>query len=1314
MSIGGVPGPGPFRGLLPYDEGSAGSFFGRGDDTAALLEQTGLDGARVTALTGESGSGKTSLVRAGLTPALARKGVQVLYLGGYQSLDQEVLQAASRAGAEAPAAGESAVNYLVRVARASRAGTVLILDHLETVLDPPGPALAELGALLAAAANAAGPRLRFLLVVESAFFHRLDALHAATGFAPLPGTWRELPRLTATQVTEIFEQTALQTGTFFESGLAAIVGADVTRDRACLPLDLQLVARSVMDLRLTSIRRYERAGGAGLLLHSYFERALAEAGGGPARRLLLDLATLRAEQPPEALAERIRAPRQKVDAALAAFAARGLVSKRQGDRTDLYALSHLGLAERIEGFAAADAARARDARRALRRRVVAGSRLSLPEIRAVRMRLGGGLSSEEESVVTRSIRRAAIHLGLGVVLVVGLVTALYFELRSSYTLDFEPGGSSPNSRVVVRSGRRGLSFLNFLPASPPFGSIIADTGFAATSVAQELSARVAEGRASGNLERRAPVPSWLRAVIDGLRPVPRGVALVLLGDPNGVLSLKQAFAEPASRREALEALAVIGTGRAGEDEILGAALAASSSPEVRRRGVEVAAAIDRHIGQGKGSHASILRAALADPAFEVRNAVLRECATLEPGTAASILSVALAEKDPASRRLAEKALLDLAARAPAAAADAVRLALRSTDAFARRAGLGLLEQITARAPREAAAVLTQIVADEKAPEEARIAALQHLRRSGVPATKLQPQLEKAVGPEASPRLRAAALPLYVRLLDPVKAEEMAAAESRGSSSARATGAAVWGALAAKQPDAAAKALKAFINDSSPEVRMEAARSLGYLKRDGAPLISKALLDPNADVQRAAIDAAVTLSAVQPYAAPELLGRSLATARPGMRRPIIEALGRIGQERPQSAIAPLARAYKTGDASTRAACAATFCALARRNPALASPYLRLAARDDDREVRTAAASCVANLAEGDPKGAARIATDLALADEPSVRAAAAASLGSLAARARELTLPPLIKLLQDPDRAVRAAAAEGLGAYGKARAPLGRRADEVERGLAALLGEPNAEDRLLAVRTAARNGLPGLLRQAASDADDTIRLEAVTAAASLTPPALEVLQRAAEDRSSAVRAEAVKRLAGVSGAGARQVLPIFEVMLRSGDPATRRAGVVALGDMADASEAVTRLLTEILRKPGESVRAAAVDALGRIATRDPIHTTALLEQALLDPAHDVRMAAIRGLGAAWSRRRPPAELAAVLEGSETDSARRLVALEALVAQARSGQHQALARQALTRIAEKGPPLARLAAQVGRAFIDGQPAEMHAFLETLLGG
>jgi hypothetical protein len=83
-----------------------------------------------------------------------------------------------------------------------------------------------------------------------------------------------------------------------------------------------------------------------------------------------------------------------------------------------------------------------------------------------------------------------------------------------------------------------------------------------------------------------------------------------------------------------------------------------------------------------------------------------------------------------------------------------------------------------------------------------------------------------------------------------------------------------------------------------------------------------------------------------------------------------------------------------------------------------------------------------------------------------------------------------------------------------------------------------------------------------------------------------------------------------------------------------------------------------------------------------------------------------------------ELGRALVGSDTDSIRRYVALEALVARAQRqsapAPERAAARAELDRIADGGPALARLAARIGKSFIDAPPAEMHAFIERLFGG
>lgn len=1331
MSSSGNPALGPFRGLGSYDESSASLFFGRAEDTQALLQLITKDAARVAALCGEPGVGKTSLLRAGLMPLLVQRNVAAVYLGSYANFDQELWQALGRVRGEPPTPGESASDYLISVARSSPGGTLLVLDHLEELIGDnadaaAAAALPPLAALLKVAIAGAGSRLRLLLCVDSASFHRLERLHDVAAISPAAGAWMELGRLGETQVAEILEQTALNTGTFFEAGLAELMAADLCRPRPCLPADLQIVATAAVEQHMTTLRRYERAGGASTILYSFLHRAIVDAGETVAMRLLLACVGKERLTVGEFTA-RSKLPEGAVENAVGVLTARGILRETSGQSEGRLSLSHACLIPRIREHAAIATANVQESRRILRRRILTGTALTLLEIRRVRSHVAKDLSSEEGSALRRSIRRVVLLAGLTVVVLLAVLFGLVFELRTSYTLDFDPAKDSPSSRVVVRRGRSSLAFLNFIPAQPRFGAVIADTGFASTGVATDLYRRITSGHASGTLDknRGTPIPTWLRTVLDGLGPVPRGISLVLLGDPAGIVSLKQAFVDPALRREALEALAVVGTGGAGEDEILAAALNDQSS-DVRRRGVEVAAAIDRR--QGKGTHAAILRTALADASFAVRSTVLHECASLDGVTAASILAIALADKDPSFRRLAEKGVMDLATRAPSAATDAVRQGLGSSDSQSRRTALALLDRIAAAIPREAMSALTQIAADEKAPEEARISALSYLRKNGEAQASLRAVLEKAVAPDAPPRLRTAALPIYARLIDPAEVETLATAATKGPPAGRVTGAALWGVVAIKQPDSASRALKVFLYDQSPDVRAEAARAFGYLKREGPELVRRALVDPSPEVAKAAIESSIRLAASQPALVAEDLGHAMVKVRPATRKAIVEALGQIGQTRPAAVLPPLAKALKQSEIPTRVSAARAFCEMAKKAPVAAAPYLRIASRDDNREVRTEAASCLGSLTEGDPKSAARMAVQLAASDEPAVRAAATSSLGALAGEARDIVLAPLIGLLEDHDRSVRVSAAEALVACGKASVPVGKHMADLEKKLSAFFGQGDLEERQLALRVAARLNVAAILRQAARDSDESMRLEAMKAAAAMEPIVLDILQAGAEDRDAFVRAEAVRALSTSSGAGAAKVLPVFETMLRAGDPATRRAGAIALGEVAGASESTTAMLGLVLRQRGESVRAVAAEAIARIAQRDPKSATPLLEQALVDPAYDVRSAAVRGLGAVWAAERSPREVAAILEGSEADSVRRMVALEALVLQASQPQatkqdaKQATVKAAkikeaknlLERIAKSGPPLARLAAQVGRVFLTGRREDMHSFLEKLYGG
>ena len=501
-----------------------------------------------------------------------------------------------------------------------------------------------------------------------------------------------------------------------------------------------------------------------------------------------------------------------------------------------------------------------------------------------------------------------------------------------------------------------------------------------------------------------------------------------------------------------------------------------------------------------------------------------------------------------------------------------------------------------------------------------------------------------------------------------------------------------------------------------EMRIEAARAYGYLQREGLDLVDKALDDPSPEVERAALESALALAPAYPVQVADILGRALKTVRPAVRKSLIEALARLGEGRPAVALPPLARAVKDSDgADARRGGERVLRAGAARTPPPSSPYLRIAARDDRDDVRTAAAACLADVAAGDPKGAARIAAELAESAQPAVRAAAAQALGSVGPEAAALALPTLLKLIGDGDPQVRSLA-ERAFANGAARWTAAATPTPSARWRARWSTATPRERRLI-VSAAAKAELWGLLRQAARDGDDSVRLEAVRAAgAAKGPGSTSCAPRSTIARRTCAR-EAMRLLAGGAGGGARDVLPTFEAMLHGGDPAARTAAVAGIGELPDAGEAGIRLLGETLSSAARRcARPPPWRWAGRRSARRPASRPTWNGRCAIPPT---TCAARRFPAWRWRGRtgRTPRELGRLLVASDTDSVRRFVALEALVARAQRktapAPERAAARAELDRIADSGPALARLAARIGRSFIAAPPAQMHAFIERLFG-
>ena len=198
----------PYLGLLPYDEAHEPVFFGRERLTAELagkLAQTGI-----VMVTGASGAGKTSLLRAGLGPALAR-GVQVPgsaawarvnMIPGARPLTELAARLASLGGEDpavirqslldAPAEAHLLIHQIARAAAGTGTRTepedagrlVLIVDQFEQVFAAAGEdetreRTAFIEAVCTAATKSAGwrdePPALVVIAVDGDYWDRCTA-----------------------------------------------------------------------------------------------------------------------------------------------------------------------------------------------------------------------------------------------------------------------------------------------------------------------------------------------------------------------------------------------------------------------------------------------------------------------------------------------------------------------------------------------------------------------------------------------------------------------------------------------------------------------------------------------------------------------------------------------------------------------------------------------------------------------------------------------------------------------------------------------------------------------------------------------------------------------------------------------------------------------------------------------------------------------------------------------------------------------------------------------------------------------------------
>jgi HEAT repeat protein len=1100
---------------------------------------------------------------------------------------------------------------------------------------------------------------KILFVIEDHDLWRLPSLEKLTGSVGGGGMRLHLERLDEARVADAVERTVLGGGAYFESGLSSVIATDLCSKGPVSPSELQLVAGTAVNLRINTAKAWRRSGGAEVLAWRFFDKACQVAGGRQAARALAEICALpeRGVAPLAAIARAADVPEANAKKLADDLRAEHLLRSVEGGWT----MSSEWARPLARGYTGEARGRGVAARLIMREKIEANGLLSIGQAREV-TRFAGALAPEEEALLRRSKQVGfAITGALLAVPIIGMI-ALYTSYGRNYFFDAAP---DPGAEVVVRLGRPAMA-LGFLPHSPSFGSVIADSGFARAALAGGVPEGV--GPRAGD--------DWLRRLVAALKPLPRAVmSLIVDGD---VKPLADTYEDATLRPAVVEALAGAAKGGPETVALLQKALA-DPSEDVRRRAVTAAATLER---RQAGTGAPLLAAALKDGSASVRALALDAIQKLPDELAAPLLTAALSQTgDPVVRRTALEAIGAQTSRTPGAAAALGRAMLGPARADATQILSRLLDG-TGPSAEAAEQTVTQVALDPKAPEETRLEALRMLRR--------RPKTPDALaGIQGSNRVMAMAMPLLARS-KPDEAQAKVVEAMKGPTPMRAAAAATIGLLP-KTPDTP-KQLKALQFDASPEVHAEAVRSLPVLGREALPLLVKEAKGSGADVEKAAVETigaqAGKLGVSQAAAALESVVKG---ARPTTRKAAIDALGRLAEAKPGVAAGALGRLMHDKVADVRADAAGALGDVLTHGGKEAIGALKAAGRDPDAGTRRRAAGALGRAGKG-PLGAqaARALASFAVDPDPSVRAEAAMAMGALGPAGKEAG-GALAQLVGDKDPTVRAAAR-------RAAREIGPGAADLDKVLLASFAGASPADKMDIATTAGAVGAAGAVRAALADADAGVRRAAAEYAGGLGPANLASLVGALGDRDAAVRVAAVRGLVGAKAATA------LAQAAGSPDPDVRPAALEAIGQVG--GPIAEKTLEAALSDGSERVRVAAVRGLGRMGK----DAAGLLMRALGDAARDVREAAVAGLGVAWVDL-PTEQLVSRLN-DETDADVRYAAALALARQA-DGPHGTAAQQALNRVAEQGTPGARLSARVARAFI-GRADAMVAFLHILRDG
>lgn len=232
----------PYKGLRAFSEADAADFYGRADVALALRDT--LNATNFVAVVGPSGSGKSSLVFAGLVPLLRDGGARVATLvpGDHPTI---ALGQALREITATESASNDPHDWFRNALADSAGPIVLVVDQFEecwTLADA-----AERERFTSALVAASNYGIRCVTTIRADLYDR-PLQHALIGQMVADGTFA-LPPLTPQALEDVVVRPAEQHGVDFEDGVVTTIVAAASAQPAGLPM-LQFAMAELYERRV--------------------------------------------------------------------------------------------------------------------------------------------------------------------------------------------------------------------------------------------------------------------------------------------------------------------------------------------------------------------------------------------------------------------------------------------------------------------------------------------------------------------------------------------------------------------------------------------------------------------------------------------------------------------------------------------------------------------------------------------------------------------------------------------------------------------------------------------------------------------------------------------------------------------------------------------------------------------------------------------------------------------------------------------------------------------------------------------------------